>query len=528
MSKAPTNIPWRIIAAEIIAATKADPDSLRSIYDDREFRPGRNASVWAQLSARLAQQRKVYREAVAKGSLKEVRHNMLRRCFAHDYTKPGAYMVTLVVPQRGSNPFGTIKGDIRQNRTGITIAPEAIASYASFDSGGGPLRLELTPLGAAILTALRGITANYPMIHVRKAQIMPDHLHLILVVTAPIVSSKGTPRHLGHVIAGFKKGCNHVYWQHIYSAGEPQSTGRPPLWAEGYTDTIILTRTHMATEEAYLDDNIYRLRMKQLHRNLLRRVLHIRLNGQHFAALGNIHLLRKPWKLQVQFHHWEQDVPAGYLPCDSNWHCQRFYYSAAKLQNTATNLQNTATNAQNTATNAQNTAVNAQSITPQRAQAAMIVSSSSAAGIYTLGTPIQGPTEAEAHTERLMKAGDEGAVFVSPFISETEKALRDAALTMGIPYIRLTREGFRDLYTPTKSEFEACCEGNLLILAPWEDRRRTTTITRKECMELNKVAQVIAGDDLALTLVGLNENGEGTPNLKGNENEDKIIPRDDE
>ena len=89
---------------------------------------------------------------------------------------------------------------------------------------------------------------------------------------------------------------------------------------------------------------------------------------------------------------------------------------------------------------------------------------------------------------------------------------------MGIPYIRLTREGFRDLYTPTKSEFEACVEGNLLILAPWEDRTRTATITRRECMEMNKVAATIAADDLELTLVrNDNEN-----------NNETIIPRDDE
>lgn len=71
MNKTPTIQPWRIVAAEIIAATKADPDSLRSIYEDSEFRPARNASVWSQLSARLAQARKAYREAVAGGYLKE-------------------------------------------------------------------------------------------------------------------------------------------------------------------------------------------------------------------------------------------------------------------------------------------------------------------------------------------------------------------------------------------------------------------------------------------------------------------------
>lgn len=539
MSKQPIQ-PWRIVAAEIIAATKADPDSLRSIYEDREFRPGRNASVWAQLSARLAQERKAYREAVAGGYLKKVQHTMLRRCFAHDYYLPGSYMITLVVPERGSNPFGTVKGSIHfaartrnSSRKGITLTVEEAIAYASQRRNEGPLRIELSPLGAAVLQALDGITANYPMVNVHKAQLMPDHLHLILEVTAPIVSRNGKPRHLGHVIAGYKKGCNRIYWQLIDSAGKPQitentpatvdlededrlcgsadhlcdsadhlcdsaerfsrsvkvpsnaSTGRPSLWTEGYTDTIILSQKHMATEEAYLDDNIFRLRMKQEHHNLLRTILHIRINGQDFAALGNINLLRSPWKELVQFHHWEADVPAGYLPYDSSWRCQRFYHPA----------------------NGSHAGIQP----PAR--------------IFTIGEPIEGLTEAEAHTELLLEKGDCGAVFVSPFISETEKAIRNAALTMGIPYIRLTREGFRDLYTPAKSEFEACCEGNLLLLAPWEDRKRTTTITRHECMELNKVAATITADNLHLTLVS---DSSSTTLKSASDNIDEIVPRDDE
>lgn len=534
MANAATIQPWRIVAAEIIAATKADPVSLRGIYEDREFRPGRNASVWVQLAARLAQERKAYRKAVAGGYLKEVQHTMLRRCFAHDYSLPGKYMITLVVPERGTNPFGTVKGGLHSVRKGITLTATEAKQYACLSKGEGPLRLELTTLGATMQEALAGIPANYPMVEVRKAQLMPDHLHLILEVTAPIVSSNGKARHLGHVIAGYKAGCNKarrlLFAQHncatpnlqgatpnqqgatpnlqaatpnlqgainagaeelcssVYdgSATTPDPTFAP-IWAEGYTDTIILSNRHMDTEEAYLDNNIYRLRMKQEHRDLLRTVLHIRINGHDFAALGNIHLLRKPLKEQVQFHHWEADVPAGYVPCDRSWGCRHFYLPSAQQTDTdALGRTNTYTLGRT--------------------------------DTYTLGSPIAGATEAEAHTERLLKAGDEGAVFVSPFISETEKALRDAALTMGIPYIRLTREGFRDLYTPSRSEFEACCEGNVLILAPWEDRRRTATITRRECMELNKVAAMIAGDDIEMTWMRKNDD----------DNDNTIIPRDDE
>lgn len=454
---------WRIMTAMIMDAARKDPQVLLDIYEDAEFRPARNANAWSQLSAVLAKERKAYREAVAGVSLKEVQHTMLRRCFAHDYSTPGSYMITLVVPQRGSNPFGEVRGDMGQ---GSNNSPH----------------MEPSVLGSAVLKALNGVTDAYPMVVVHKAQLMPDHLHLILVVTAPIVISTGKPQHLGQVIAGYKKGCNRAYWDilglhstaPVVPTGVPTpgterfprpkqaasnaTTGRPSVWAKGYTDTIINSRKHMEAEEAYLDDNPRRLRMKQLHRDLLRTIHHVMIDGNHYAALGNINLLSQPWKEQVQFHHWEMDVPEGYLPCTSGWHCRRFYYPAGEPQDTTPHLQGT-----------------------------------SGVGrfsrpIFTIGERITGPTQAAAHTAALLKAADQGAVLVSPFISDMEKAVRDAALTMGMSYIRLTREGFTELFTPAKSEFEACCEGRLLILAPWEDRHRTATITRSECMALNHVA----------------------------------------
>ena len=83
---------------------------------------------------------------------------------------------------------------------------------------------------------LTSITMHYAMIRVDTFVIMPEHLHVLLQVTAPIVSSTGRPTHLGQVIAGFKKGCNRRYWtmtgqdaaagaaQAVNSSGEPLNT----------------------------------------------------------------------------------------------------------------------------------------------------------------------------------------------------------------------------------------------------------------------------------------------------------------
>jgi hypothetical protein len=52
----------------------------------------------------------------------------------------------------------------------------------------------------------------YPMLEVQDYVIMPEHLHFLLVAHSNVVSKNGKATHLGHVIAGFKYGCNKRYW----------------------------------------------------------------------------------------------------------------------------------------------------------------------------------------------------------------------------------------------------------------------------------------------------------------------------
>lgn len=497
---------------------------------------------WKELGEQLSAARKEYAKMIADRGveLKEIKPSMLRRCFAHDYSKPGSYMITIVAADREAMPFGRVECT-DSNLKNAHFVPSKV--------------------GEAMLECLKDIQKYYPMVEVHKAQLMPDHMHLILVVHAPIMSKNNVPTHIGNVIGGYKKGCNRAYWA-TFSMGEPSNTreastreastremhtreasttemstmeastmemstmeastmtgvcsfpeqkkhlpsnassGRPPIWSKGYTDTIITGKQHMATEEAYLDDNPRRLAIKRKHRDLFRTIYHVKVGNYEYAAIGNVFLLRKAWKECVQFHHWEHLCPPGFQPCTKDWHCNRFYkveadgntryYSAGEPLNT-TSLNTTPLNT--TPLNA--TPLNSNGVKPFPG----------ASGVKPfLGTsgvkPFLGAkSEADAHTEQLLKAGDQGAVFASPFISEREKAVRNALLTMGCPYIRLTKEGFTDLYTPSKSEFYACAEGNLLILAPWGDRKRKEKITRAECKELNKQAYNLCRHDLDMLII---------------------------
>lgn len=181
---------------------------------------------------------------------------MTRRATAHDYSRPGIYHITLHVAEGRGCPLGTVKGD----------------PMAADGSPEAP-RVELSPVGQMVEhELLHAIHTRYPMVDVQEHVVMPDHLHALVRVTAPLVTKAGRRTHLGQVIAGFKKGCNKRYWEiigngdgetasHTVADGSPvgtykvpsnASSGRPPLFAEGYCDVMPVDAAQLETQRAYI------------------------------------------------------------------------------------------------------------------------------------------------------------------------------------------------------------------------------------------------------------------------------------
>ena len=88
-----------------------------------------------------------------------------------------------------------------------------------------------------------------------------------------------------------------------------------------------------------------------------------------------------------------------------------------------------------------------------------------------------------------------GAVLVSPNISPGEKAIMRAAFDAGYPLILLQENGFTELAKPGGARFDACAEGRLLILAPWEHHNQRLAINRSQCLSLNDMARAICEGD---------------------------------
>ncbi len=101
------------------------------------------------------------------------------------------------------------------------------------------------------------------------------------------------------------------------------------------------------------------------------------------------------------------------------------------------------------------------------------------------------PEQVAQEVQRAMAAAERGAVLVSPCISPGEKAVARAAFAARRPLIILLENGFGDFAKPGGRLFDACDEGRLLLIAPWQYHPERRAITREQCLTLNHYARTI-------------------------------------
>jgi hypothetical protein len=182
--------------------------------------------------------------------------------FGHDYAIPGTYEVTMVVA--GRQPvFGEIVGSTK--------------------TGGETPHLKPSPLGLAVLNnEIPKIHQYYPMVAVWQVCLMPDHLHLIVRINAPLPEGK----HLGIIIGAFKGGVSRAWWRLTEGAEAHASATvvknastvtvsmasalekRVPLFEPNYNDHILMRDGQLENWKHYLRDNPRRLMMRREYPNL--------------------------------------------------------------------------------------------------------------------------------------------------------------------------------------------------------------------------------------------------------------------
>jgi hypothetical protein len=94
---------------------------------------------------------------------------------------------------------------------------------------------------------------------------------------------------------------------------------------------------------------------------------------------------------------------------------------------------------------------------------------------------------------RCIIAARQGKVLIGAFISEYEQQVRTVALEEGHTVIQLTTDVLTEYYKPYGSLFDACSNGQLLLLSQREGEcGYSRRITRTECNTLNTLAEEIA------------------------------------
>ncbi len=210
----------------------------------------------------------------------EKKPSMKRRCIDHDYMRRGVYLLTLVV--EGRRPLlATVSGTSSQPR------------------------VTLTELGCCVRDEWLGIAKYYPQVKSIGLQVMPDHMHGILLVKEQL------PCHLSTIVRGFKTGCGRAYRRLFPVSAAIQSqhnggsiSGSHPkhglLFEPGYNDRQLREKGQLEVWQRYLWENPKRLLMKREHPDLFRVQRNVMVGGQSFSAIGNRFLLERPERLAVR------------------------------------------------------------------------------------------------------------------------------------------------------------------------------------------------------------------------------------
>lgn len=359
---------------------------------------------------------------------------MKRRSDVNNYHGRHIYLLTLAV--EGRRPLlGKVVGN-------------PLAADGSADAP----RIELSALGGAVFDCWQQIPKRHPEVEILALQIMPDHLHGILWVKEEV------QQHLGHIIGGFKTGCNKAY--RVFAAALPQPTPskeytpgeqlsnkveqassevgspcsayaaalpqqsvqsqpRPKrercedrhhglLFEPNYNDLICKSYDMLPTLINYVKDNPRRLLMKRAHSEYLRPFFNLRLGSNTYSGIGNLALLSAPHRLAVR----------------------------VSRRNTEAQLQD--------------------------------------------------------ELRRYMAAARSGTVLISPAISPGEKRVMRTAFDAKLPTVVIMENGFTPFSKPHGEQFYACAEGRLLMLSPWPHHNDRQKLTAWQCQAMNLMALELA------------------------------------
>ena len=387
-------------------------------------------------------------DAIAAGvQVRETRHKMKRRKPWHDYHRKGTYMVTLVV--EGRRP----------------VLGKLIMSAGEQDTS-----VELTALGKAIRNEeVQKISAIYKMVEVWKLCIMPDHIHMIVRIKEDLPEGK----HLGHIVAGFKGGCSRAWWRMNRPCADAQgvvaATDAQRVVAATDAQRVVAATDAQGVVAATDAQRVVAATDAQgvVAATDAQRVVAATTPAASAAGMPSLfergyndlillndsqldnwkhYLDDNPRRLAIKRLHPDFFSTLNYINI-AEWHCQivgnRFLLDI-----------------------------------PQKV--AVIVHSAYSDKEYA------------EYKKEWLACGEAGGILVSAAIATREKEVMREAMNRGYRIIFVRENGFPPLYKPSGESFDACSNGRLLQISPWEYHMERRIISREQCLMLNRLTEEIA------------------------------------
>ena len=399
----------------------------------------------------------------------QTKPSMQRRRVGHDYTSRRMYLVTMVI--EGRRPLlGRLEGDAGADPERATDAAPERATDAAPEraTDAAPeratARVVPTPLGQRITEEWYAVTAHHPEVSVVAFQLMPDHLHGILFV------EKAMNQHLGAIISGFKASTNRAYRQLLSqeaaaaplhsqpspspgpSAGPSASPSAGPSASPSAGPSVGPPAGPSAVPSVGCAAASPQPRRDRSRDN--------RQQGLLWQRGYNDHILSNEGELE-------------------RWCC----YIADNPRRLYVRRQN------------------AELFRVSFGLRIGRFQCSAVGNRYLLDYPqiLQVQCSTHFYEEDIQKAvagymaaARSGTVLVSPSVSTGEKRTMRTAFDAGQPLILITSNRLGEYSKPGGAYFDACAQGRLLILSPFERQNRKVTLTRRMCMEMNELARLIA------------------------------------
>ncbi len=429
------------------------------------------------------------RKKIIKDFAGEKQPSMKRRSDVNNYHGRHIYLVTLAV--EGRRPLlGQVVGN-------------PLAAEGSADAP----RIELSALGGAVFDCWQQIPKRHPEVEILALQIMPDHLHGILWIKEEM------QQHLGHIIGGFKTGCNKAY--RIYTAALPQSTPSKehfPSEQRGPNEEHFPSEERGRGEKASQsgqgevgcgelssnneDNNAESEKSTNAESEKGTNAESEKSNNaesKEGSKEGNscsVYAAAVPQQKAPRERH--EDRHHGFLfePNYNDLICKSYDMLPTLINYVKDNPRR----------------LLMKRLHPEylRPFFGLHIGSHTYNGIGNLAL-LNAPhrlavrvsrrnNEAQLQDEvrRYMTAAQLGTVLISPAISPGEKRVMRAAFDAKLPTIVIMENGFTPLSKPHGEQFNACAEGRLLMLSPWPHHNERRKLTAQQCQAMNLMALELA------------------------------------